>query len=124
MARALPAPGRRASPGAGARESHPGGPDWAVLEVRDQGLGIPTDDRARIFDGFHRGANVVGRIPGAGIGLAASLQVVEGHGGRIAVESEEGRGSTFTVWLPLTAPEPRGAAERAAGAAPVPGGTP
>lgn len=74
---------------------------WAVLSVRDQGVGIPAADLDRIFDRFHRGANVTGRIGGQGIGLAGARQVVEQHGGTIEVESREGEGSTFAVRLPL-----------------------
>ncbi|MGH2588222.1 MAG: sensor histidine kinase [Dehalococcoidia bacterium] len=76
--------------------------DWAVLSVRDEGLGIPAADLSRIFDQFHRASNVAGRVSGAGIGLAGAKQIVEQHGGYITVESKEGRGSTFTVGLPVT----------------------
>jgi PAS domain S-box-containing protein len=74
---------------------------WAVLAVRDRGLGIPAEDLPRLFERFHRGGNVVGRIAGTGIGLASSRQIVEQHGGSIAVESRVGEGSTFTMRLPL-----------------------
>jgi PAS domain S-box-containing protein len=75
---------------------------WAVLAVRDRGVGIPAGDLPRIFERFQRGRNVAGTIPGTGIGLAAARQVVEQHGGRITVASQEGQGTTFTVRLPLT----------------------
>jgi len=78
-------------------------PPRAALIVRDQGIGIPAADLSRIFTRFERGSNVVRRIPGTGIGLAAARQVVEQHGGRITVESQEGVGTTFTVWLPVAA---------------------
>ncbi len=74
---------------------------WAVLSVRDHGLGIPANDVPRIFSRFHRGANVAGKIPGTGIGLASAQQIVEQHRGSIEVESCEGIGTTFTVRLPL-----------------------
>jgi signal transduction histidine kinase len=74
----------------------------AVLTVQDEGVGIPTADLPLVFRRFYRGTNVAGRIAGTGIGLAASRQVVEEHGGQITVASEEGRGSTFTVRLPMT----------------------
>jgi signal transduction histidine kinase len=77
---------------------------WAVISVRDQGIGVPAADLQNIFAGFHRGSNVTGRIAGTGIGLATARQVVEQHGGTIRVESVERQGSTFIVRLPLEAP--------------------
>src|SRR5262249_14012287 len=78
---------------------------WAVIRVRDQGVGIPALDRPHVFERFRRGANVERHIAGTGIGLFGSRQIVEQHGGTISVESEEGVGSTFTVRLPLGAPD-------------------
>lgn len=75
--------------------------DGAVISVRDHGIGIPEADVNNIFDAFHRGGNVEGRVPGSGIGLAGVKQILEEHGGEIKVESRENEGSTFTVWLPL-----------------------
>jgi signal transduction histidine kinase len=86
------------------REDRPAGP-VALLTVCDRGYGIPANDLSHIFERFHRGANVRGRIEGAGIGLAGAKQIVEQHGGTISAESEEGVGSTFTVELPLALPE-------------------
>jgi signal transduction histidine kinase len=83
---------------------------WALLQVRDRGIGIPAVDLPRVFEGAHRAGNVVGRITGTGMGLLAVRQTVEQHGGMIAVGSEEGRGTTVAVWLPLhrdTAVRPR-----------------
>jgi signal transduction histidine kinase len=82
-------------------EDAPDGPPWAVLSVRDEGVGIPADDLPRIFERFHRGGNV-SATPGAGIGLSGAKQIVEQHGGTIAVESVENQGSTFTIRLPLS----------------------
>lgn len=81
------------------REDKTGG--FAVVEVTDQGLGIPSADLPHIFDQFRRAANVTGRILGTGIGLANCLQIVRQHGGTIAVTSLEGSGTTFLVRLPL-----------------------
>lgn len=79
--------------------SPPGG---AVLRVQDPGIGIPASDQRRVFDWFSRAENVKQTsIRGTGIGLAGAKQIVEQHGGSISVESEEGKGSTFTVRLPL-----------------------
>jgi PAS domain S-box-containing protein len=77
------------------------GKNWAVMRVRDQGVGIPAADQPHIFERFRRGANVVGRIAGTGIGLAGASQIVQQHGGSIEVSSQESRGSTFIVRLPL-----------------------
>jgi signal transduction histidine kinase len=76
----------------------------AWLTVADRGVGIPAGDLPRVFDRFHRGANVAGRIQGAGVGLAGVKQIVEQHGGSVSIESEEGRGTTVTLRLPLAAP--------------------
>ena len=78
-----------------------GGRPWAVLSVEDHGVGIPSEDQAHIFERYHRAENVVGRIQGTGLGLASACQIVTQHGGSIVVDSEVGKGSTFTVRLPL-----------------------
>jgi signal transduction histidine kinase len=77
------------------------GTAWATLAVQDEGIGIPAADLPYVFERFFRGGNVTGRIRGTGIGLAGAEAIVSGHGGTIAVTSVEGRGSTFTVRLPL-----------------------
>jgi len=77
------------------------GEEQAELVVRDRGLGIPAADLPRVFERFHRGANVAGRIAGTGIGLAGVKQIVEQHGGAIHMDSVEGEGTTVTVRLPL-----------------------
>jgi len=74
---------------------------WAALRVRDTGIGIPAAELAGIFDHFSHASNVQDQIRGSGIGLASVRQIVEQHGGAVSVESEEGKGSTFTVRLPL-----------------------
>ena len=75
-------------------------PPHFTLAVRDHGIGIPEDEQPHLFDGFFRGSNV-GNRPGTGLGLAITRRCVEVLGGRIAVESRPGHGSTFTVTLPL-----------------------
>ncbi len=74
----------------------------ALVSVRDQGIGIPAEQQARIFEPFGRASNArVKKIEGAGLGLHISKEIVERHGGRIWFTSEEGRGSTFCFTLPL-----------------------
>jgi signal transduction histidine kinase len=76
--------------------------DWAVLEVRDHGVGIPPADLPYVFERYRRGRNVEGRIAGSGIGLAGACQILQQHGGTLTAASDgEGRGSTFTLRLPL-----------------------
>ncbi len=77
-----------------------GSADWAVVAVRDRGIGIPASDIPRLFTRFYRASNVVG-VEGTGIGLEAARRMVEQHGGTISVESTEGSGTTVTVRLPL-----------------------
>ncbi|MFP4323652.1 MAG: PAS domain S-box protein [Anaerolineales bacterium] len=73
----------------------------AVVDVADQGIGIPTEDQKYIFyEPFHRGRNV-DKLPGTGLGLTIVKQCVDKHGGQIQFESREGVGTTFTVCLPL-----------------------
>jgi signal transduction histidine kinase len=72
---------------------------WITISVADTGEGIPSEDLPRLFERFYRGdkARVAG---GTGLGLAIAKEVVVAHGGALTVESELGRGSTFTVRLP------------------------
>jgi len=63
------------------------GQSWARLAVRDHGIGSPPAGLPHVFEPFPRGANIV-----------------EGHSGTISVDSHEGQGSTFTVWLPTAPP--------------------
>jgi signal transduction histidine kinase len=74
----------------------------AVLRVRDAGIGIPPEERSRIFEKFVRGeAAKQACIPGTGIGLAMVQEIVRVHHGELDLDSEVGRGSTFVVRLPL-----------------------
>jgi signal transduction histidine kinase len=75
---------------------------YARVWVRDQGVGIPREEQAKIFDRFHRVASgLVHDVKGSGLGLAIVRHVVEAHRGRIEVESAPGGGSTFSLLLPL-----------------------
>ncbi len=73
---------------------------WIAIAVADTGEGIPANDLPRLFDRFYRGdkARVAG---GTGLGLAIAHEIIAAHGGKITVESETGKGSTFTMHLPM-----------------------
>jgi two-component system NtrC family sensor kinase len=76
--------------------------DQIILQVTDNGPGIPPADQPYIFDRFYRGSNVPYDAPGSGLGLAIVKSIVENHQGRIWLNSTLGQGSTFTVVLPVT----------------------
>jgi signal transduction histidine kinase len=100
------------------RFNRPGGLVQLVLEaeerscrlvVRDTGRGIPAEHQSRLFEKFHQvDASSTRERGGAGLGLALIRALVEAHGGRIAVESRLGAGSTFTVTLPRHVTGPAG----------------
>jgi two-component system OmpR family sensor kinase len=71
----------------------------ALLSVSDDGIGIATKDQAHLFERFYR-ADDSRAGTGAGLGLALCDEIARAHGGGIAVESELGIGSAFTVWIP------------------------
>ena len=78
------------------------------VHVRDTGAGIAPEDQPRIFDRFYRadpGRARDSQSGGAGLGLSIAKSIAEAHGGSISVHSEVGKGSTFTVELPLAPPE-------------------
>lgn len=71
------------------------------FRVADTGVGIPKVDRVRIFERFYRVDKARSRdVGGTGLGLAIVKHLVNAHGGRIELQSREGEGSSFTVWLP------------------------
>ena len=75
-----------------------------VVRVRDYGIGIAAEEQTRIFDKFYRAPTRENQlIPGTGLGLALVSQIVKAHGGRVAVDSAPGKGSTFSLRLPVDA---------------------
>jgi signal transduction histidine kinase len=78
-----------------------------VVSMKDHGIGVPEEDRERVFDRYYRGSNTSG-IGGSGVGLSLVRSIVDLHKGTISLESTEGNGSRFTVRLPAASLEPRG----------------
>jgi PAS domain S-box-containing protein len=76
----------------------------AVIEVGDQGIGIPLEDQARLFESFHRASNV-GNRQGTGLGLVIVKKAVELHGGTISIDSKADAGTRISVRLPLPLPQ-------------------
>jgi signal transduction histidine kinase len=109
-------------PGGAVRVAIARRPDAVEIAVADEGVGMSADEIEHVFDPFRRGTRAGPGVPGAGLGLFVARRIVEAHGGEIAIDSMQGRGSTFTVRLPGRAPSgpagggasgPRGAAEDA-----------
>jgi len=87
------------------------GRDWAVMAVRDTGMGIAEEELPHIFDRFFRGKEPQRRqLPGTGLGLPIAKDIVELHGGEITVESRPDEGTTFTILLPLNGHQQRSVA--------------
>ena len=89
----------------GTSERKVGSKRWAGFSVSDTGPGIAESERPQLFQRFYRGS--VGRAsgaPGTGLGLVIAKEIVERHAGVIEIASEgiPGRGTTFSVWLPVT----------------------
>jgi signal transduction histidine kinase len=74
-----------------------------IVEVQDTGRGMSKEEQAWLFEPYHRLESEVGHLSGLGLGLSLSKTLVELHGGKIWVESEKGKGSTFSFSLPLRA---------------------
>jgi len=72
-----------------------------TLTVADNGVGIPTEDQARVFEKFERG-NPQARQSGAGLGLSLVKSFIELHGGRVEIVSQANKGTTITLYLPTS----------------------
>lgn len=76
------------------------GAQWVTIRVIDSGFGIPEEEQAHIFERFYRGtASQQAKAPGTGLGLPISKEILERMEGTITLESQVGKGSSFTVWL-------------------------
>lgn len=75
-----------------------------VIEVEDRGIGMTEEEQRKLFRPYHRVRQDQQRFPGLGLGLSISKQIVESHGGRMWLRSEQGKGSTFSFSLPLGIP--------------------
>jgi signal transduction histidine kinase len=74
----------------------------AVIQVADRGIGIPAQEQSRIFEKFYRVPTPENqRLPGTGLGLTLVEHIAKAHGGRVEVQSAPGKGSTFSIYLPL-----------------------
>jgi PAS domain S-box-containing protein len=77
--------------------------EFVKVSVRDYGEGINAEDRKRVFERFYRSKDAQKRFPGMGIGLYVCDQIIKNHNGTLWVESEKGKGSTFSFTLPKQA---------------------
>jgi signal transduction histidine kinase len=75
---------------------------WAAIEVEDHGIGISPEEKEKICSKYYRGSAAIdNRISGAGLGLSIVNHIVKAHGGRLIIESTVGKGSTFSIILPI-----------------------
>ena len=74
---------------------------FLVLQIADNGIGIPSEDQPHVFEKFYRASNTRDRYKGAGLGLSIVKGIVDKHNGRIWLESHENEGTSFTIMLPI-----------------------
>ena len=85
--------------------------EFVMVSVSDDGIGIPPEDREKVFERFYRAGNRSQvNAPGTGLGLAIAREVVDKHGGKIWLESELGKGTTFHFVVPAAGREREAAA--------------
>jgi two-component system phosphate regulon sensor histidine kinase PhoR len=76
--------------------------DWVVISVEDHGVGITSEEQKKIFERFHRvSTGLVHDVKGSGLGLSIVDHIVKAHKGKVTVESSPGKGSVFSMYLPL-----------------------
>ncbi|WP_054956829.1 sensor histidine kinase [Paenibacillus dakarensis] len=76
-------------------------PDAAVIVVNDNGIGMDEETKQNLFERYYRGTNTEGSIDGSGLGMSVAKAIVEAHHGTVEVESEEGKGTSIMVLLPV-----------------------
>jgi signal transduction histidine kinase len=82
------------------------GTNNVAVHIKDQGMGIPKSEQEGVFGKFFRGQNAEkSQIAGSGLGLYLARKIIDGHGGSMSFESEEGKGTTFFIQLPLVEEE-------------------
>ena len=93
--------------------------DHVIFEIEDSGPGIPAEALSKVFDRFYRvdrsRTRAAGTPSGSGLGLSIAKWIAQAHGGRLEVSSQLGKGSLFSLWLPLAETRPQNKP------APVPG---
>jgi two-component system sensor histidine kinase VicK len=89
------------------RDSSPGGAGLVQVYVSDTGIGITPDEKEQVFSGYYRSERGQHMAKGFGIGLSLAKSIITAHGGELDLESEVGKGSTFSFTLPLWVADPK-----------------